>query len=366
MSRGRFLKAPRRRRAFDLAAWLLVAMIAGIAIELCLASREPGASATGEGDGPFARIARVDRGDPVLALAFAPGGRLLASCTFSGDLALCDPATGSRIWSIRCPGASVDRLASSADGRILALTGPSIPVQFRDSVTGEEVPGPKVVGKVVAFSKDGATLAVGRGDGSLMLVDRAARRPSTALGGHRGAINALDFSPDGRWLASGGVDGLARIWDPTGGRELAQLEDHEPHAPVAGVQFSSDGRWLATARTKGRAVWLWDPAIGASRGALPADGFGVSAFAFAPRGLLLAVAQGDGSLVFWDPARRAIVGRLRAQAGNLIAMVFSNDGRILATGGRDGCVRLWDVAQVLALGPLAPSGKSVGLSRPAP
>jgi WD40 repeat protein len=168
-----------------------------------------------------------------------------------------------------------------------------------------------------------------------------------ALPERGGGINVLDFSPDGRRLASAGSDGAATIWDATGCRELARLDDGEPRGPLIGLTFSPDGRLLATAGLKARAVHLWDPNTGEPRGTLPASDLGAIAIAFSPAGDLLAIAQGDGTLVLWDPAARRVTGRVRAQGREFLTAAFSGDGRLLATGGRDGRVRLWDVGLVL-------------------
>jgi WD40 repeat protein len=70
---------------------------------------------------------------------------------------------------------------------------------------------------------------------------------------------SLAFSPDGRWLASGGLDGLAKIWDAKTGREQATLRGNI--GDVWAVAFSPDGKRLATGsgygETKGE-VKVWD------------------------------------------------------------------------------------------------------------
>ena len=57
---------------------------------------------------------------------------------------------------------------------------------------------------------------------------------------------SVAFSPDGRTLATGGDDGVARIWDVTTGRQIVALSGHSD--TVDGVAFSPDGTELATAR----------------------------------------------------------------------------------------------------------------------
>src|SRR5262249_22059472 len=79
---------------------------------------------------------------------------------------------------------------------------------------------------------------------------RAAQWQLTLQGG-----TSLAYSPDGRALASGGLDGTVRTWDARAGRERHTLRGHD-HV-VYGVSFSPDGRTLASAGEDGT-VRTWD------------------------------------------------------------------------------------------------------------
>src|SRR5688500_8961573 len=127
----------------------------------------------------------------------------------------------------------------------------------------------------VAFSPDGRWLASGGKDDTIKIWDIATGYVLRTLYAHSSNVNALAVSPDGKFLASasgdmtdkrdlatfmrGGIagglaDNTVRIWDVRTGREVRVLGGHE--TPVGGVSFSSDSRWLTTA--SGDLIKVWD------------------------------------------------------------------------------------------------------------
>jgi len=147
-------------------------------------------------------------------------------------------------------------------------------------------------------------------------------------------ITALAFSPDGKSLAGG--DFVIKVWDARTGaikRKLASQGDQ-----VSRLAFSPDGGLLATAAN---ALVLWDAKTGMRKGAFGLVRFEnavVDALAISPDGSTLATNNGDNTLRLWNlrtgTLQRTIIADTDAQS-----LTFSPDGRLLAAG-----VSLWDVA----------------------
>jgi len=73
---------------------------------------------------------------------------------------------------------------------------------------------------------------------------------------HRRMVSGIAFTPDGRILATGGLEGTARLWDLTTHREIATLKGHL--RAIWAMDISPDGRRLVTGAGGGETVKLWD------------------------------------------------------------------------------------------------------------
>lgn len=203
----------------------------------------------------------------------------------------------------------------------------------------------------IAFAPGGSLFASADAAGRIILWDAAARVPlSHAPAGHASGIDALAFSPDGRYLVSGSCAdaaagcsrGEVAVWDLAADDRLhARWEAFDNRARELAV--SADGRYLAGAGGSSLVVWtmpegepVWEHAL--------SGGEDVSSLAFSPTDPnLLVFGAESGTIGVVDVATRSLHLSFPAHREAVTGLTFDPAGALLASAGRDGTIALWRV-----------------------
>lgn len=331
-----------------------------------------------ENVGAAIRPLERNNGSPVAR--FSPDGQLIA-CSGSGGVRLWDAATGRLVREL--PAAEKGFINSVAfsptDHRLLAVGyGGQEDVSYValwDIDAGAELarlPGAtdlagfaadagwRVVG-ALAFSPDGKCLVAGFGSkwwfdpasspGPLKVWEVANRRLIRRLDGHTGLCLSLDFSRDGKRLASGSRDGTAIVWSTETWEAIETVEnpDHDSlyggRGMVEHVAFAPDGKTLALASREGD-VQLWDVAGRKLLEPLQGHSSAVLAVAFSPDGRTLASCGTGLTVHLWNVPTRSHLMQLdpgSIDLGELWSLAFSPDGKQLLAGGLHGSA-FWSAA----------------------
>lgn len=284
--------------------------------------------------------------DFIVAVAYSPDGRWLASASHDGHVKLFDRLLRQETAELR-HGTAVRTVTFSPRHQTLATLGDDQMLrlwEMPDLRLLEAIPAQagKYAGAAV-FSRDGTWLAFSEVRDGWVTMTNFTTRESLALPAHSAPLTGLAFSPDAAVLATRAWDGFIKLWDVRTGRQQAQLAQ-SPWG-TSTVAFSPDGRQLLSTSVD-QTTMLWDTGSGRllhthrSRIAYPCAGFFLD-----DRGTIV-LANADYTITFWDvsvaPWKER--GTLIGHHGSVWALARSPDGAEIASGSTDGEVRLWGAA----------------------
>ena len=223
--------------------------------------------------------------------------------------------------------ASQDRLAtSSSDGSVRVWSFPDGKcLRSFDKQSGG------------VFSPAGM-LATASKTGKLSLWDLDSDTPSLTVPALDKRTFGLAFSPDGATLLVAGAGPIYRV-NVANGKLAGKLEGHS--IAVGGLQFSPDGRLLASVGYDG-SLRLWSTADWSEVQRIPLDAGGVFMLAFAPDGQRLALSV-DKAIRFYSVPDGARLDEISLPLKGIYGLAYSPDGRYLANAAADGRVRVWAV-----------------------
>jgi WD40 repeat protein len=250
---------------------------------------------------------------------------------------------------------SIHALAYESQARLVAIALPGeVELRSVDSRTVlRTLSGHKGHVNALAFSADGKSLFAAAGEpglsGQVHQWNVADGKLVRVFEGHKDALYAVAVSPDGKTLATGSYDQKIKLWNVESGDEIKTLSGH--NGCIFALAFRPDGKILASASAD-RTVKLWDVASGERRDTLSQSLKELYTLAFTRDGKRLAAAGVDNRIRVWEISEKAaettnpLLYAKFAHEGAILRIVFSGDGKLIASSADDRTVKVWEADEV--------------------
>lgn len=278
-------------------------------------------------------------------LAFTPDGKhLITACYGDYSLAVWDSQEGKKLdWAKTSR--RVNSVVVTPDGKTVITADSHQNLEFRGFADGKLAPPQRVDAKVggaprLAISPNGRLLAAATFEKRVSLWSVAERKSIAEVKTENG-MRGIAFSPDGARLAVGSNANTLTVWDlSTGAGKTWTVPQADSKADVGAVAWSPDGRSVLTGHNEST-ISVIDVTTDVNTHNFYVRDAACMAVAFSPDGGIFLTGQYDNTIHLWEAATASPRGQLKAHTGGIKALALSPDGSTLASSGEDKKIILW-------------------------
>lgn len=237
-------------------------------------------------------------------------------------------------------------LAAAPGGARVALSLEDGTVRIIDAktrVTLRKLANHKEAANAIAWSLDGAFVATGDETGRVWVENAGSGAKVREYRDHTRGVQKVSFNSLGNTLISTGKDDSVRIYDLTSPKKKAIGTIVGNGLNVFGATFSPRSTYTFGVGLLSGGIRLYDAKTRKIVKIVPDNGGqGIFDVSFSPNGKFCVAAGRDGYATLWDPLKPAKIGKLKGHTDWVVYAAISPNGKLVATSSTDGSVRVWD------------------------
>ncbi|MBO3463032.1 HNH endonuclease [Aetokthonos hydrillicola Thurmond2011] len=197
----------------------------------------------------------------------------------------------------------------------------------------------------ISFTPNGQFLT-GACDHDIAIWDLNTAKLKNVLSGHSRKIYSLDINSDGLIIASASLDKTVKFWNLQTGN-LIHTQTFFRKDPIHCVKFSPDGKFLASGgenkyknlNAKNTSIYLWDQK-NKSIDLLSAHSLRINCLIFSPDCRVLVSGSNDKTIKVWNVETKQLIHNLIGHSYNVRCLAITPDGKILISSGGGG-IKFW-------------------------